>query len=97
MRLAVDGAHELQVFNHVEPALSHLGLGDVGLGLAQAPGQLLLCDAARLSLGPHPDDQVAVLRGMGGFQDGGRKSVATYINPLGDYPNLGYAGPAQEA
>lgn len=89
MRLAVDATHELQVFDHVEPPLSHLGLGDVGLGLAQAPGEFLLGDAARLSLGPHADDQVAVLREMSGFQDSGRKEVATCLNPLGDYPNDG--------
>jgi len=67
-RLAVDGAHEVQIFDDVEPPFSHLGFRNVGLRFSEPPSELLLGDAARFARGTHSFEQLAVLRRMSGFQ-----------------------------
>jgi hypothetical protein len=56
---------DLQILDHVEPALAGLVLGHKGLGPAQTLGELLLGQARRPTHGPKPCQQLFVFLQVG--------------------------------
>ena len=64
-RIGVEGKGDLQVLDHVQPALAGFVLGHEGLGPAQALRKLLLRDTGCLAHGPEPGKQLFVFPKVG--------------------------------